>query len=83
VGFGDEEKAEEFLLKALALNPDGIDPNYFYGDFLMSQRRYEEAETALMKAQAAPSRPNRPLADAGRQNEIKVALLAVQEKLHQ
>ena len=82
VGFGDEEKAEELLLKALALNPEGIDPNYFYGDFLLSQKRYEEAEKALLKAQAAPRRPNRPLADAGRQEEIKLALLKVQEKLH-
>lgn len=82
VGFGDDEKAEELLLKALALNPDGIDPNYFYGDFLLSQKRYEEAEKALLKAQAAPGRPNRPLADAGRQEEIKLALLTVREKLH-
>jgi len=82
VGFGDDEKAEELLLKALTLNPDGIDPNYFYGDFLLGQKRYEEAEKALLKAQAAPRRPNRPLADAGRQEEIKLALLKVQEKLH-
>jgi tetratricopeptide (TPR) repeat protein len=82
VGFGDDEKAEELLLKALNLNPDGIDPNYFYGDFLLGQKRYEEAEKALLKAQAAPRRPNRPLADAGRQEEIKLALLKVQEKLH-
>jgi len=82
VGFGDDEKAEELLLKALTLNPNGIDPNYFYGDFLFNQKRYEEAEKALLKAQAAPSRPNRPLADAGRQAEIKLALLKVQEKLH-
>lgn len=82
VGFGDDEKAEELLLKALALNPEGIDPNYFYGDFLLSQKRYDEAEKALLKAQAAPSRPTRPLADAGRQAEIKVALSKVHEKLH-
>jgi tetratricopeptide (TPR) repeat protein len=82
IGFGDEEKAEELLLKALALNPDGIDPNYFYGDYLLEQKRYAEAEQALLRAQAAPSRPQRPLADAGRQEEIKLALLKVQEKLH-
>jgi tetratricopeptide (TPR) repeat protein len=82
VGFGDEEKAEELLLKALALNPDGIDPNYFYGDVLAGQKRYAEAEKALLKAEAAPPRPDRPLADAGRHREIKLALLKVQEKLH-
>jgi tetratricopeptide (TPR) repeat protein len=82
VGFGDEEKAEQLLLKALALNPDGIDPNYFYGDLLTGQKRYAEAEKALLKAQAAAPRPDRPLADAGRHKEIKLALLKVQEKLH-
>lgn len=82
VGFGDEEKAEELLRKALALNPDGIDPNYFYGEFLLEQKRYEESEKALLKAQQAPARPNRELADAGRQDEIEVALLKVREKLH-
>ena len=82
VGFGDEEKAEELLRKALALNPDGIDPNYFYGEFLLEQKRYEESEQALLKAQQAPARPSRELADAGRQDEIEVALLKVRKKLH-
>lgn len=82
VGFGDEKKAEELLREALTLNPEGIDPNYFYGDFLLEQKRYAEAEQALLKAQQAPARPDRPIADAGRQQEIKVALLKVREKLH-
>jgi tetratricopeptide (TPR) repeat protein len=82
VGFGDDEKAEELLKKALALNPNGIDPNYFYGDFLLDQKRYAEAEQALVRAQSAPARPDRPLADAGRQDEIEVALLKVRKKLH-
>lgn len=81
VGFGDDEKAEELLLQALTINPDGIDPNYFYGDFLINQKRYEEAETFLLAAQAAPKRPDRPLADAGRQKEITQALLKVRKKL--
>jgi len=82
IGFGDEDKAEALLQKALALNPDGIDPNYFWGDFLMDQKRYQEAEQALLKAQQAPNRPGRPVADAGRQKEIELALLRVREALH-
>jgi len=82
VGFGDEKKAEALLREALTLNPDGIDPNYFYGDYLLNQKRYDEAEQALMRAQEAPPRPDRPIADAGRQEEIEVALLKVREKLH-
>jgi Tfp pilus assembly protein PilF len=39
IGFGDKDKANELLKKALALNPDGIDPNYFYGDFLLKEKK--------------------------------------------
>jgi len=81
LGFGDDDKAEELLLKALAINPDGIDSNYFYGDYLFNESRYLEAEKFLLKAQGAPKRPNRPLADAGRQKEISAALIKVREAL--
>jgi tetratricopeptide (TPR) repeat protein len=81
VGFGDDAKAEELLLHALAVNPDGIDPNYFYGDFLSRQKRYPESKTYLLKAQAAPPRPNRQVADAGRQKEISQALLEIEKHL--
>ncbi|MDF1644031.1 MAG: hypothetical protein P1U80_07585 [Pseudomonadales bacterium] len=81
IGFGDDDKAEELLLKALAINPDGIDSNYFYGDFLLNEKRYQDAEKYLLKAQNAPKRPDRPLADAGRQKEIALALSKVQIKL--
>ena len=33
IGFGDDKKARELLETALKLNPDGIDPNYFYGEY--------------------------------------------------
>lgn len=81
IGFGDDDKAEEYLLKAVAINPAGIDSNYFYGDFLKGENRYQEAESFYLKAQSAPKRPDRPLADAGRQEEIALALLEVREKL--
>jgi tetratricopeptide (TPR) repeat protein len=75
LGFGDDDKARELLEKALALNPDGIDPNYFLGDYLYRQRDYDGARKALEHALKAPPRPERPLADEGRRAEIK-ALLA-------
>ncbi|EKE74923.1 tetratricopeptide repeat protein [Gallaecimonas xiamenensis] len=81
IGFGDDDKAEENLKKALAINPDGIDPNFFYGDFLLEERRYQEALQYLTKALAAPDRPGRALADAGRRAEIKDKLAKVNAKL--
>lgn len=81
VGFGDDEKAEEMLKKALTLNPDGIDPNYFYGDFLLRKKRYAEARTVLEKALAAPDRPARASADAGRRAEARALLEVVKGKL--
>jgi tetratricopeptide (TPR) repeat protein len=81
VGFGDDEKAEAMLKQALAINPDGIDPNYFYGDYLARAKRYEEARTALEKALQAPPRPNRLSADAGRKEEIAALLAKVKAEL--
>ena len=80
VGFGDDDKAEELLQQALVLNPDGIDSNYFYGSFLITEKRYDEAAQYLRKAQQAPARANRPLANEGRQKEIMQALADIQNK---
>ena len=81
IGFGDDEKAEKMLTQALAINPDGLDPNYFYGDFLQRQKRYEEARAALEKALAAKDRPGRELADKGRRAEATALLQQVESKL--
>lgn len=75
VGFGDKDKARAYLRKALAANPNGLDANYFYGDFLFRQGQYAEAERALQKAIAAPARQGREVADRGRRAEA-TALLA-------
>ncbi|HKX50426.1 MAG TPA: tetratricopeptide repeat protein [Candidatus Binatia bacterium] len=81
IGFGDNDKAEKNLKQALSLNPNGIDPNFFYGDFLLQDGRYDEAKAYLERALQAPARPGRELADAGRRQEIKAALAQVQEKM--
>lgn len=80
VGFGDDEKAEKLLREALLLNPDGIDSNYFYGSFLVTEKRYDEARDYFHKAQQAAPRPGRALADAGRQEEIRAALADIEGK---
>jgi tetratricopeptide (TPR) repeat protein len=77
IGFGNEEKARELLGKALALNPDGIDPNYFLGDFLYRKGDYAAAREALNKALKAAARPGRELADQGRRKEIESLLAAM------
>ncbi|GAB6044235.1 tetratricopeptide repeat protein [Endothiovibrio diazotrophicus] len=80
IGFGDGDKAQEYLKKALQQNPDGIDPNYFYGDYLLEEGEYKEAVVALKKALDAPARPKQPVADQGRRKEIQVALAKAKEK---
>lgn len=70
VGFGDKGKAEQMLQRALEINPNSVDGNYFYGDFLLEQGHRRKAREYLLRAQQAPTRPHRPLADSGRQREI-------------
>ncbi len=81
IGFGDDKKAEQMLKKALSLNPEGIDSNYFYGDYLRSERRYQEAQYYFQKALAAAPRPGRELADSGRKQEIEDAMQELAKKL--
>ena len=38
LGFGDDAAARTMLRKGLAIDPDGIDANYFYADFLRPER---------------------------------------------
>lgn len=82
VGFGSDKKAVQLLQKGLEINPDGIDSNYFYADYLLQRKEYEQAEKYLLKAQNAAPRPNRPIADSGRQQEIVAALSQTREKMN-
>lgn len=83
VGFGNDDKAEAYLKKALTINPHGIDPNYFYGDYLIAQGRYAEAQRYLERALNAPARPGRELADRGRREEVQQALGRLRTELGQ
>jgi tetratricopeptide (TPR) repeat protein len=82
IGFGDNDKAEEYLKLALKFSPNEIDSNFFYADFLFTQKKYGVAKTYFEKALQAAPRPNREIADHGRRAEIKekLALLELEMK---
>jgi tetratricopeptide (TPR) repeat protein len=81
LGFGNDKKAMSYLQKALEVNPNGIDPNYFYGDFMLQEKKYDQAVAAFEKAMAAAPRADRPIADAGRRTEIEQALAEAKQHL--
>jgi len=80
VGFGDHDKAEKLLKRALELNPNGIDPNYFYAEFLYEEGKYAQALQHLDKAGKAAPRPGREVADKGRRAEIAALSSRVKAK---
>jgi tetratricopeptide (TPR) repeat protein len=80
VGFGDKDKARELLQKALTLNPKGIDPNFFYAEYLVETKHADQAVAYLEKALQAPPRPGRQLADQGRREEVRALMEKVSAK---
>lgn len=80
IGFGDKKKARAYLEKALQINPTGIDPNYFYADFLRERGENAKAVEYYKKALEASARPGREDADAGRRKDIEAGLDKIEKK---
>lgn len=82
LSFGSDKKAMKHLKKGLQLNPKGIDSNYFYAEFLYDEKdQYAEAKTHAILAKNAAPRPTRPVADKGRQAEIKILIAKIDDEL--
>jgi tetratricopeptide (TPR) repeat protein len=79
LGFGNDDKAEEFLQKGLSLNPDGITSNYFYAGFLVDQKKPTQALEFYKKALSASPREGRAIADEGRRKQVQVAIDALEK----
>jgi tetratricopeptide (TPR) repeat protein len=80
LAFGDKAKAKSLLQKALAIYPQGIDANYFYGEFLAETDHADEAVPYLEKVLTAPGRPGRQIADTGRREEARALLAKIKTK---
>lgn len=81
IAFGDDGDAKAMLEKAISINPQGIDTNYFYGEFLFDKKDYAGARIHLSSALSAAPRVNRALADESRRAEIAQLLAKVDAKL--
>jgi len=81
LGFGDDDKARGLFKRGLQASPDGIDANYFYGQYLLDKGDWKAAATALQKAIDAPPRPGRERADLGRRREAAALLAQARGKL--
>jgi len=81
IAFGNDKKAKEYLLKALKIDPQGIDQNYFYAQFLQDQGDLNDSLRYYEKALAATPRVARPVADSGRRDDIRHAILELKKEL--
>jgi len=68
-GFGSDEKAEEYFKKALTINPQGLDINYFFAAYLADNGDDQLALEYVDKALQAPRMVERPVADKGRREQ--------------
>lgn len=81
IGFGSDKKARQFIEQSLAIAPDDIDANYFYGDFLAEKGQYQQAKKVLEHGLALPTRPDHAVADEGRRGDIRTLLDRIARKL--
>ncbi|MDX8403550.1 MAG: hypothetical protein R8K54_03990 [Mariprofundaceae bacterium] len=82
IGFGDDDKALEYLNKAIAMAPDDMDANYFMGDYWLEQKKYKKALPYFEKVLSLPNVPSRPVYSVGRKAEATEKLAKVKKKLH-
>lgn len=80
VSFGDVSIAEQMLKTSLQMNPQGVDANYFYGDYLLRQERVAEAEAYFRKAVQVSARKQQLINDLHLQQDATVALANIHQK---
>jgi len=80
IGFGDTDKAEEYLKKAIELAPDDMDANYFNGDFWMEEKKYKKAKPYFEKVLSLPDVQSRPVYSKGRKAEAAAKLAKANKK---
>jgi tetratricopeptide (TPR) repeat protein len=81
IGFGDKVKARYYHQEAIRYAPNGLDANYFYGEFLYRQGELAEAIKVLERALIVPGLSNRPTWDKSLRAEIRKILSQPQKSV--
>jgi len=80
IGFGDKDKAEAYLTKALEIAPDDMDANYFTGDYWLEKKQYQKAIPYFEKVLNLPDVADRPVYSKGRKAEAADKLAIAKKK---
>lgn len=80
IAFGDTKLARKYLEEAVRNAPNGMDANYFYGDFLYSEHDYAGAQRVWKHALALPTNTARPVWDKARRQVIQENLAKIVAK---
>lgn len=80
ISFGDDAIAKKMLETALEISPDGIESNYFYGEFLLNHDDVPAAETYFKKALAAPVRSEQPYPDNQIKHKAEIMLANIKDQ---
>jgi tetratricopeptide (TPR) repeat protein len=83
IGFGDKARARYYLQEAIRSAPNGLDANFFYGDFLLKLGERSEAAKILERALTLPELSNRPLWDRSLRAAIRQTLSEIQNAVRQ
>lgn len=80
ISYGDDDQARQYLEAAVLLYPNGLDSNYFMGDYWLEEGEYDKALPYLEKAERAPVRPYQYLSDMKIKEEVKRAVDAARKR---
>jgi tetratricopeptide (TPR) repeat protein len=81
ISFGDKARARHYLQEAIRSAPNGLDANYFYGDFLYKHGEQAEAIEVLERALTLPELPDRPIWDKSLRAAIRQTLSEMQSSV--
>lgn len=70
VAFGDDQQAQRYFRQEVAANPHGIDTDYLYGHYLLSQGDKQRARQYLNAGLTVPIRSDHADYDTGRRRDI-------------